>query len=54
MSEKDAQELARHAASKKPDNRIETMGSCVQSCLVMDLKKSAFGTWTHGVGLRWT
>lgn len=47
--EEDAQELARLAASEKPESKDEPMGPQVRSWLVENLKKAASGTWRIGV-----
>jgi hypothetical protein len=51
MSEEDAQELARLAASEKPDSSIEPMGPRVRCWFVENLKKAASGTWKMGVAV---
>ncbi|MGK2871877.1 MAG: hypothetical protein ACSLFL_06445 [Alphaproteobacteria bacterium] len=49
MTEEDAQELARLAASEKPDSSAEPMGPKVKNWLVENLKKAASGTWKMGI-----
>jgi hypothetical protein len=51
MAEEDAQELARLAASEKPDSSAEPMGPRVRSWFVENLKKAASGTWKMGVAV---
>lgn len=49
MSDADAKELARLAASETPDSNTEPMGPRVRDWLVENLKKAATGTWKMGV-----
>ena len=51
MAEEDAQELARLAASEKPQSKTEPMGPQVSNWLVENLKKAASGTWKMGVAV---
>lgn len=51
MVEEDAQELARLAASEKPESNEEPMGPQVRNWLVENLKKAASGTWKMGVAV---
>jgi len=51
MVEEDAQELARLAASEKPESIEEPMGPQVRNWLVENLKKAASGTWKMGVAV---
>lgn len=51
MVEEDAQELARLAASEKPQSNEEPMGPQVRDWLVQNLKKAASGTWKMGVAV---
>jgi hypothetical protein len=51
MEEEDAQELARLAASEKPESNEEPMGPQVRNWFVENLKKAASGTWKMGVAV---
>ncbi|MGZ8139775.1 AbiTii domain-containing protein [Bordetella bronchiseptica] len=51
MAVEDAQELARLAASEKPDSSAEPMGPKVQKWFVENLQKAASGTWKMGVAV---
>ena len=51
MSEEDAQELARLAASETPDSSTEPMGPRVRSWFVENLKKAGSGVWKMGVAV---
>jgi len=51
MVEEDAQELARLAASEKPESNEEPMGPQVRNWLVENLKKAASGTWKMGIAV---
>jgi hypothetical protein len=51
MAEEDGKELARLAASEKPESAKEPMGPQVRSWLVENLKKAASGTWTTGIAV---
>lgn len=51
MVEDDARELARLAASEKPESNEEPMGPRVRDWLVENLKKAASGTWKMGVAV---
>ena len=51
MVKEDAQELARLAASEKPDSKEEPMGPQVRNWLIANLKKAASGTWKMGVSV---
>lgn len=51
MVEEDAKELARLAASEKPESPQEPMGPQVRNWLVENLKKAASGAWKMGVAV---
>lgn len=51
MTEEDAQELARLAASETPESNAEPMGPQVRNWLVENLKKAASGTWKMGIAV---
>lgn len=51
MVEEDAQELARLAASEKPESSEEPMGPQVRNWLIENLKKAASGTWKMGIAV---
>jgi hypothetical protein len=51
MAEEDARELARLAASEKPDSSNEPMGPQVRKWFVENLQKAASGTWKMGVSV---
>lgn len=51
MTDEDAAELSRLAASEQPDSKDEPMGPKVRSWLGDNLKKAASGTWKLGIAV---
>lgn len=51
LSEPDAQELGKIAASEEPESRVEPFGEKTRKWLVENLKKAADGTWKIGVSV---